>query len=334
MNPEKTNPILKNNKYLNPYLFDTKRKWFHYLLWQIGYYDDPMPPPKMPKGFRYPNPPEEIQTNLPTVTWINHCSFLVIIDGITILTDPIWSRRCSPIPLLGPKRKHYPPISLNDLPPIDVVLISHNHYDHLDLPTIKKLYKLNPQIQWMIPRGLKEWFHKKGITRTTELSWWESQDLELGETQPKLRVTSVPSQHFSGRGILDLNKTLWCGFVLDIFREKKQDKRFYFVGDTGYNPQLFEEIGKAFGEIDLSLIPIGTYVPNRFMGPVHIDPDSAVAIHKHVKSRLSVGMHWYTFRLSDESRLQPMYDLYLSMKQANMNPETFRALLPGQMINW
>lgn len=293
-----------------------------------------MPPPKMPKGFQYPNPPEEIVTKAPTVTWINHCTFLIIIDGIAILTDPIWSRRCSPVPVFGPKRKHRPPIALKDLPPIDIVLISHNHYDHLDKKTVLKLHKRYPHIQWVVPEGVKKWFSKKRIQNTIELSWWESTGLDLPKQEPEIKVTAVPCQHFSGRGLFDLDKSLWCGYVLDIKRPEKEDKRLYFVGDTGYNPHVFKEIGSFFGKMDLSLIPIGTYVPNRFMAPVHIDPDSAVSIHKEVCSKLSIGMHWYTFRLSEEARLQPTYDLFLSMKQADLDPLQFRAIFPGQMLNW
>ncbi len=334
MKKNNTHPVQSAKKFLNPHIADTKRKWFHYFLWQIGYYDDPMPPPKMPKGFRYPNPPEEVTSHAPTITWINHCSFLIIVDGITILTDPIWSHRCSPVSVVGPKRKHQTPIPLDQLPPIDVVLISHNHYDHLDKKTVLELHRKYPNIQWVVPKGVKQWFIQKKILRTQELSWWDSFAIPFFDHQLDLKITAVPSQHFSGRGIFDLNKSLWCGFVVEMQRKQKENKKLYFVGDTGYNPNLFREIGKEFGKMDLSLIPIGTYVPNRFMAPVHIDPESAVSIHQEVNSKLSVGMHWYTFRLSEESQLQPTYDLFLAMKQAKIDPLKFRAIFPGQVLNW
>ncbi|MBP9841315.1 MAG: MBL fold metallo-hydrolase [Simkaniaceae bacterium] len=311
------------NRYANKHIDDNYRKLKDIVLWQLGYYNDAALPPAPPEGFSYPNPRVDIDVEKPQVTWINHCSFMLQWENLHILTDPIWSDRCSPIPFLGPKRQHPVPIAIEDLPRIDIVLISHNHYDHLDERTVKALHRKNPHIRWVVAQGLKKWFVKRGITHVQELKWWDKALVGPFE------ITAVPCQHFSGRGIFDKDETLWVGYVME-----SENKRFYFVGDTGYNPYDFKSIGKAFSYMDLSLIPVGTYVPHLFMDPVHICPVKATAIHQEVESKLSVGMHWKTFRLSGEGADQPPYDLYLSMKEVGLDPLNFRMLEIGQTINW
>lgn len=269
------------------------------------------------------------------VTWVNHSTFLIQIEGVHILTDPIWSDRCSPLKKLGPKRHHPPPFRISELPRIDYVLISHNHYDHLDKDSVLKLFKRFPEITWIVPMGVKAWFLKKGISKILELSWWDEFSI-ASKSHPhlNLKVTAVPSQHFSGRRGYDLNQTLWVGWVVECERQKKPLKRFYFVGDTGYNHYDFKKIGEKWGSMDLSLIPIGSYSPRKFMSPVHIDPQSAVQIHQEVGSHLSIGMHWKTFRLSDESPHQPPYDLFVSLQKRGIDPLSFLVLEPGHAINW
>ncbi len=320
-------------KYINPFSDNNRRSIIDVALWQLGVYNDKAMPPSPPRDFLYPNPSEPLCSNTPQVTWVNHCTFFVSIDGINMLTDPIWSDRCSPVRFLGPKRMHPPPIGLENLPKIDIIFISHNHYDHLDRKTVMYLAAKNPEITCVVPKGLSRWFRRIGVTNVVELAWWEVETI-VPKKGLELQVTSVPSQHFSGRGIFDKDKSLWSGFVVDIKRLSSDGKRMYFVGDTGYNPIDFKAIGKAFGQMDLSLIPIGTYVPHKFMDPVHIDPIKATKIHMEVNSKLSVGMHWKTFRLSSEGEWQPPYDLYLALKDENIDPLTFRVLEPGQTINW
>lgn len=332
--PLKTMPLIKKNKYFNPYAPKSNRKLYHYFLWQIGYYKDNKFPKPIPKGFTYPKPRSQQKKTPYSVFWVNHSSFLLQVHSLTILTDPIWSARCSPVQGIGPKRLHKPPIALADLSRVDMVLISHDHYDHLDSYSVKQLYKSFPDIIWVIPSGVASWFHQRGIKNTVELSWWGSSTLHFPKSSITIEITAVPAQHFSGRGIFNDNKTLWCGFVATVFRKNKVEKRFYFVGDTGYNERIFREIGERFHSMDLSLIPIGAYSPKRFMDPVHIDPEQAVKIHSDVHSSLSIGMHWYTFRLSEEKRLQPAYDLWLAMQKANLDPLSFRAILPGDTIYW
>lgn len=293
----------------------------------MGFYEDKDPRPQIPSNFSYPQVDQKIEPKKPKVTWVNHSTFLVEVDGLHLLTDPIWSNRCSPVNFVGPKRHHPPGISLKKLPKIDIVLISHNHYDHLDKPTVKKLHKMYPNILWKIPKGMKRWFKRLGITNTIEFDWWDQKKVE----EHNFSITAVPTQHFSGRFLFDTNKTPWNGYVLEFH---DYNKTFYFVGDTGYNNIHFNEIGEAFKQIDLSLIPIGTYSPKKFMSPVHISPIEAVHIHREVGSKLSVGSHYGTFPLSKEKKGQPPFDLYLAMEEAELDHNTFRVLQPGQTINW
>jgi N-acyl-phosphatidylethanolamine-hydrolysing phospholipase D len=325
----------KGSRFINPHCDNARRRLHDVFLWQMGYYNDKCPPKKVPKKFKYPNSKKRMRKESPTATWINHCSFLIQVDGFHMLTDPIWSERCSPLSFLGPRRRHEPPIALKDLPTIDMVLISHDHYDHLDRKTVRALNERNPATLWVVPKEVGKWIAKQGVHHYVELSWWENASLEVDGAPPlSIEITAVPSQHFSGRGLFDKNKTLWAGYVVDFKRHRRKDKRLYFVGDTGYNSKDFKAIGNRFGEMDLSLIPIGTYVPAKFMDPVHISPQKATAIHQEVNSKLSIGMHWKTFRLSSEELHQPPYDLHRSLEKARVDPATFRVIDPGQKINW
>ena len=334
-NSNRPSYIKRGRRFANPHISNDRRGIVDFVRWQLGHFNDAFLPPTPPSDFLYPNPQVDLDLTQPKVMWIGHCSFFVSVDEVNFLTDPVWGERCSPFNSFGPKRRHAPPISLEELPSIDYVFISHNHYDHLDEPTVKMLHKLHPDITWIVPLGVKKWFSRRGIKRVVELSWWDNADLSPeGNSELTLSITAVPTQHFSGRGVFDTNKTLWCGFVVDFVRKSSENKRFYFVGDTGYNPIDFKAIGNNFEGMDLSLIPIGTYVPHAFMDPVHIDPIRATAIHKEVDSRLSIGMHWNTFRLSTEGRAQPPYDLYLKLREEEIDPLSFRILEPGQIINW
>lgn len=322
----------KGRRFVNPHIKRAKRTLIDIALWQLGFYNDQKSLKERPDTFLYPNSKRKLREGAPTVTWINHCTFLVSVGKLNLLTDPIWSERCSPFSFLGPKRRHEAPLALENLPDIDIVLISHDHYDHLDRKTLMELQRKNPGITWVVPLGVKRRLQKMGMRHIIEMEWW--QEVHLGIKGEEVVLTAVPSQHFSGRGLFDKNTTLWAGYVVDFVRPNKQEKRLYFVGDTGYNPKDFKKIGEEFGEIDLSLIPIGTYVPARFMAPVHICPKRAAAIHEEVGSLLSVGMHWKTFRLSSEGMEQPPYDLYCHLEKRGIDPKTFRVLDIGQTINW
>lgn len=317
----------KKGRYYNPHTPDLGFGPLQAFLWKLGWFDDPLERKAQAHDFIYPQFIDTFDPDKPSVIWINHDTFLIKYKSVHVLTDPIWSKRCSPVSFAGPKRCHRPPLTLDQLPRIDFVLISHNHYDHLDKSTVKKLFAFYPDIQWIVPQGLKSWFYRLGITKVIELSWWE-------QAHPPsvipIKVTAVPAQHFSCRKLWDKNKTLWAGWIVEF----DKSKTLYFAGDTGYNPIHFKEIGNRWQKIDLSLIPIGCYVPRQFISSVHIDPDQAVAIHQDTGSCLSIGMHWKTFQLGDEHKTQPPHDLYLSLQKASLDPAVFRVLEPGYAINW
>lgn len=316
----------KGKKFHNPHVNRIYRGLWDIFLWKIGYYRDPKPP-EIPKGFTYPQRQKTFDPSLSFVSWVNHATCLVNFLNQVFLTDPIWSDYCSPITLPNFKRKHPPGIELRDLPRIDYVLISHNHYDHLDKQTVLNLQRIYPTMTWIVPTGLKKWFHYLNIDNTVELKWWESYHTK--HKAGSIKITAVPTQHFSGRFPFGTNQSLWSGYVCE-----QETKRFYFVGDTGYNPYHFKEIHQEFGPMDLSLIPIGTYSPKKFMQAVHISPEEAVTIHRETESKFSLAIHWKTFQLSNESMDAPPYELYESMKKANLDPTTFIATNPGEYFNW
>ncbi len=318
-------PLNRKGRFINPHVGNIRRKPRDFLLWMCGYFRD-LPFEVVPEGFSFPIPEQEFDQDKPWVMWIGHSSFLINVAGKHMLTDPIWSYRCSPVRFCGPKRRHSPPLPVTQLPKIDYVFISHDHYDHLDRLTVLKLHERFPDILWIVPKGVKKWFKNFEIKNVVELFWWEEINLES-----TFKVTAVPAQHFSGRKTPDFNKTLWAGYVVE---DLIDSKTFYFVGDTGYNQYDFKKIGETFSNIDLSLIPIGSYSPRKFMAPVHVEPLDAVNIHRDVSSTLSLAMHWKTFRLSEEPMDQPPFELFRAMRREKIDLSAFLALDPGHKINW
>ena len=229
------------------------------------------------------------------ITWIGHSTFLLQVDGLNILTDPIFTDRASPVSFAGPKRTTPPAITLDQLPLIDVVLISHNHYDHLDRATIKALQaKQSDSPPWYyVPLGLKSWFGKLGAKQVRELDWWDN--LKINKTT----FHAVPVQHWSSRTPFDRNKTLWAGFFID-----SPAQRVLFVGDSGYSDD-FITIAKRLGNVDLALVPIGAYSPRWFMKQAHMNPDEALQVVQDVGAKRAIGMHWGTFALTDEPMAEP-----------------------------
>lgn len=318
--------------FTNPYEEDIHRNLKSVVLWKLGYYDNE----KLESCalFGYPVYQRQASLSNPFVTWVNHSTFLIEIDGMRILTDPIWSKCCSPLSFLGPKRRHLPGIPFDQLPTIHLILISHDHYDHLDKPTVLALAKRFPQATWMVPENVKRWFDKQEIFPVYQCKWWQERVLSFLSDFKRIKVTAVPAQHFSGRKPWSLNDTAWVGWVLEFYTKGQLEKKIYFVGDTGYNPFDFKQIGERFAPIDLALIPIGSYCPRSFMKSVHISPEEAVLIHTEVGSKLSIGMHWKTFCLSDEPMNRPPYDLYVSLKKHQIDHSSFLVLPPGYAVNF
>ena len=309
-------------RFVNPHIKRLRRNLFDALLWFLGYYAEEKARPAIPEDFIYPSQPLPFDRNLPTAVWIGHSTYFVQNGELSFLTDPVFGDYCSPFPIGALKRSHEPAKQIAELPHIDCILLSHNHYDHLEEKSILELQQRFPQLLWIVPLGLKKWFAKRGI-EAVELNWWESHSFK------GCQITAVPAQHFSGRGLFDKNQTLWCGYVVE-----SKEKTFYFVGDTGYNLYDFKKIGEVWKQIDLSLIPIGAYIPRKFMEPVHISPFEAVQIHSDVASRFSLGMHWKTFRLAEEAINRPPYDLYLAMQDQSLDFGTFLPIEPGVHVNW
>ncbi|KAI9014705.1 beta-lactamase superfamily domain-containing protein [Gaertneriomyces semiglobifer] len=225
-----------------------------------------------------------------TVSWFGQSTCFVQMDGYNILTDPVFSSRTVG-EWLGPKRLRPAPCKLEELPKIDIVLISHDHYDHLDRNVVREL---GNSVKWYVPLGLKDWFAGYGVTNVVELDWWQ-ECLHDG----KLRIIGTPIQHWSGRHFFDVNRSLWSSFVV-----KGPTVSFFHCGDTGYCT-AFKEIGKRYGPITLAALPIGAYEPRWFLRHQHVDPDEACQIHTDLNASYSIGVHWGTFMMSDEHYLDP-----------------------------
>ena len=250
--------------------------------------------------------------------WIGHSTFLIKKDNFVILTDPIFSNRASPFKRFGPKRLIPPSIALKELPPIDVITVSHNHYDHLDIRSLKKLFLLNPNVTFLIPKGDKDIFEKRNINNVIEFSWWETLDFD------SFKFTFTPVQHWSARGLFDRNDSLWGGWFI-----KGDDYSIYHAGDTGYSKD-FIETKKRLGSPKYAFIPIGAYDPEWFMAASHVNPEDAIRIMHDLDAEQSFGMHWGTFTLTAEDTLEPPIRLKDELKQYPL--KNFKTLIPGEII--
>ncbi|EPG66217.1 MBL fold metallo-hydrolase [Leptospira wolffii] len=252
-----------------------------------------------------------LHKNEVAITFINHATVLIQFQGINILTDPVWSERISPVSWAGTKRVREPGISIKELPQIHLVVISHNHYDHLDIETLKTLNrKFSPK--FLVPLGDKKLLQSEGIFDTEEMDWWQTI-----RVRKNTEVTFAPTQHLSARGIFDWNHSLWGSYMI-----KMGNKRVYFGGDAAYSSH-YKEIRKRLGSPDISLLPIGAYEPRWFMRLVHMNPSDAIQAHKDLGSKLSIGMHFGTFQQTEESIDAPVDELKKEILRTELNPDRF-----------
>ena len=251
--------------------------------------------------------------------WIGHSTFLIKKNGVTILTDPIFSERASPFKNIGPKRLIPPAIELDIIPRIDVVTISHNHYDHLDINSLKKIAKKHPNAIFLVPAGDEKLLKRKKINNVYSFSWWESFDF-LG-----FKFIFTPVQHWSKRSLFDRNKSLWGGWFI-----KHKDYSLYHAGDTGYSNDFLDTKLKL-GSPKYAFIPIGAYDPEWFMAESHVNPEDAVQIMLDLEAEKGFGMHWATFTLTDEDTIEPKVRLDNAVK--DIGDLDFVSLVPGEVIN-
>jgi L-ascorbate metabolism protein UlaG (beta-lactamase superfamily) len=253
-------------------------------------------------------------------TFVNQSTFLLQFSTANVLTDPMWSERASPVSWAGPRRVRPPGVRFEDLPDIHVVLVSHNHYDHMDLPTLRRLQKRFHPL-FLTTLGNRRYLMRRGLTRVEELDWWQAQEAT------RLELTLTPAQHFSARGLFDRNRTLWGGFLL-----RSGSLRVYFVGDSGYG-EHFKEIRRRLGPIDLALLPFAAYEPRWFMQPAHMNPAEAVQAHLDLDPALTLGMHYGTFQLTDEALGEPERALQESLAAHIVDPACFRVPSFGETIS-
>lgn len=263
-----------------------------------------------------PYPPPDAGTH--SVTWIGHSSFLLCLEGMNVLTDPVFSERCSPVGFAGPRRVRAPGLAITALPRIDLILLSHNHYDHMDIPSLRLIRKRFPAAQIVTSMGNAVFLKRQGLPGATELDWWES------VTVHGAHITATPARHFAARTLWDRNKTLWAGFMLN-----HHGRKLYFAGDSGYT-KFFTEIHHRLGAPDFALLPIGAYEPREVMATVHMNPAEAVQAFRDLHARRAVGMHFGTFQLTGEAIDAPVKDLAVALAEAGIAPERFFTLDAGQ----
>merc|ERR1719228_2494120 len=252
------------------------------------------------------------------MTWLGHATAMFELEGHYVLSDPVFSSRASAVQFLGPKRYREAACRVADLPSLTAILVSHNHYDHLDLDSVVRLAAAHPQATWFVPKGLAKWVKDnsrlEGV-KVKEMTWWEEDKLE----GTNLTVACTPSNHWCKRSVNDDNQVLWASWVV-----MGQEKRAWFAGDTGYC-EAFKQIGDKYGPFDIAAIPIGAYQPNWFMKYQHVHPGEAVEIHKDVASKKSLGIHWGTFKLTTEYYLEPPALLGTALARSGLEGREFVA---------
>jgi L-ascorbate metabolism protein UlaG (beta-lactamase superfamily) len=276
-----------------------------------------------PPAPRVPNDGRALRDNreAPTLTWIGHATFLVQVDGVNVLTDPQFSERASPVRFAGPRRLAPPGLAFEQLPPIDAVVISHDHYDHLDRPTVRRLAATH-RPRFFVPLRLKKWFTDAGIANVEELDWWQSR------TVGSVTFTATPVQHWSSRTPFDMNRRLWAGWAI-----AGRARRLFFAGDTGYYDG-FRRIGERLGPFDVALVAIGAYEPPEIMAHTHTTPEESVRLFRDVNARTLVAMHWGTFNLSEEPGDEPPRRLRAAAEAQGLPAERVWVLAHGETRRW
>jgi L-ascorbate metabolism protein UlaG (beta-lactamase superfamily) len=274
-------------------------------------------PESVPVELRLPEPLDARAWG--AITFVGHSTFLIQTRSGHILTDPMFSERASPLRFVGPRRVRRAAVAIADLPPIAVVLLSHNHYDHCDLPSLRRLRRrFDPLLITPLKNGRVA--RRAGFRRIQEVDWWE------GAGTAPLRVTAAPAQHFSARTPFDRNRALWSGFVIDV-----EGRRIFFAGDTGYGGH-FQQIRERLGPIDVALLPIGAYEPRWFMKDIHMDPWEAAQAHRDLDAQRSIGMHFGTFQLTTEGIDEPVAALEQARREQKIGDHEFTVLGFGESV--
>lgn len=302
----------RNGRFFNPGVRDhTFRQLLHWLRTrQPGFW------PKWIPSTPGSAPPACIQGGALRVTFVNHSTVLLQTEGLNLLTDPVWSYRVSPFRTLGPERHRDPGLRLEDLPPIHAILISHNHYDHLDVRTLRRLARAHKPVVFC-PLGVAELLRRTGFREVIELDWEQSHPWNA------LRLHCVRAQHFAGRWPWDRNRSLWCGWMIEA-----PHGHLYFAGDTGFG-DFFPAIRDRFAPIRLALLPIGAFEPEWFMGPIHITPEQAVQICEILQASTAIGIHYGTFPLADDGAAAPLERLERTLA-GRKDADRFRILAEGE----
>lgn len=312
---------MKNDRFKNPWPHENHR-FLDILRWKAG-----LPPHETP---RIPDSPDLPAKRIPLsraaimepptlgwrVVWLGHASFLLQGAGLSLLVDPVFSSHCAPLRLPAFRRLIDPPCPLEDLPPIDAVLLTHSHFDHLDLPTLRDL---GHRVPLVVPEGHASWLKRAGFAHVTEVPWHTSHTLAPGVT-----VTATPAQHFTARSPWNRNRGHWCGWMLE-----GASCSLWHAGDSGHC-EAFREIGERFGPIDFGMIPIGAYQPRHIMRSMHMNPEEALRAFLETRCRRAVAMHWGTFRLTDEPMGEPPLLLAAAIERHQITPATFIAGAIGQ----
>jgi L-ascorbate metabolism protein UlaG (beta-lactamase superfamily) len=305
-----------NKKFYNQDRSVTSKGLLSILKWKLTSGQDKWPVSVLGKS---DVPPKQVGNGDVRISSVGHATFLIQLQNKNILTDPVWSQRASPFSFIGPKRVVSPGIDFKDLPPIDLVLISHNHYDHLDTETIKKLWQHSKPV-FITPLGNQRVI-KQAVPEASvlDLNWYQAID------SSPLKIHLIPSQHWSSRWIFDANENLWGGFVIE-----SPEGQICFIGDSGYSSTMFQEIASIFTDITFAILPIGAYKPRWFMRDVHMNPQEALMAFKDLKAKFFVPSHFGVFQLTDESYETQLLDYEKSIKELKIDQERIITLMPGE----